>query len=138
MRDAITHTKNKEATGLVLENRISWNTYNRMRKAEGLVTPQKRPPESGSDGEPCRKKRYGDLSTTLQINKLKLLQEAKTWKPDQQINRSQLARKYGIRVSNGIQIIKEYLHQNDISAAKVSLRSSRNMHPSEQKENQFL
>ena len=127
MRDAITRTKNEEATGLVLENRISWNTYNRLRKAEGLVTPQKRPPESGTDGEPCRKKRYGDLSATLQINKLKLLQEAQTWKPDQQINWSQLARKYGIMVSNGGQIIKEYLHQNDISAAKVSQRPSRIM-----------
>ena len=37
MRDAIMQQK-EEASGLVLENRVSWSTYNKLRKAEGLAT----------------------------------------------------------------------------------------------------
>lgn len=71
--------------------------------------------EGGSSGEPRHKKRYGDLSVTLNINKEKLLGEARTWSHDKSINWSQLAREYGI----------QYIWQNDIPAASIQQRSQR-------------
>ena len=41
MRDAIMQQKEEEASGLVLENRVSWSTYNKLRKAEGLAMSRK-------------------------------------------------------------------------------------------------
>ena len=117
----------EEASGLVLENRVSWSTYNKLRKAEGLATSRKRPVENGANGEPSSKRRYGNISTTLQIDTQRVLTEAQAWSPDEQINWSQLAREYGITSPNSRQLIKEFLRENNIPTAKIKQTPSRAM-----------
>ena len=125
MKYAISQQKEDQTSDLVLQNRISWRTYNKLRKAEGLTTPRKRPADGSGEGEPSLKKRCRDLSSTHDIDKEKLLGEARTWLPDRDVNWSELAREYGIQSSNGGQMIKEFLRQNDIPAASIQQRSSR-------------
>ena len=123
VKHVISQQKEDQASDLVLQNRISWRTYNKLRKAECLTTPRKRPAECSGEGEPRHKKRFGDLSITL--DKEKLLGEARTWLPERNVNWSQLAREYGIQSSNGGQKIKKFLWQTDIPAASIQQRSSR-------------
>ena len=59
-------------------------THNKLRMAEGLTTPRKRPADGSGEGEPSLKKRCGDLSSTHDIDKEKLLGEARTWLPCRQ------------------------------------------------------
>ena len=75
INDTIAQKKEEEASDIVLQNRLSWSTYDKLRKAEGLTTP-KRPAQSSAQGEPSQKKRYGELSNT--IDKEKLLQVARS------------------------------------------------------------
>ena len=125
MKEVIAQEKEEQASDLVLQNRISWKTYDKLRKAEGLTATPKRPAQSRAQGEPSQKKRYGNLSCTLSIDKEKLLQEARTWSPDKVINWSQLARDYGMEALNGGQMVKEYLKVHSIPAASIQQRPSR-------------
>ena len=109
VRNAIVKDKEEVACDLVLQNRISWNTYDKMR-SEGMTTP-KRP---AATPVPSRKRKYHNLSETLQIDKDKLLHEAESWPEDKDVNWSQLAREYGLNSPNGGQIIKEFLEQSNI------------------------
>lgn len=59
---------------------------------------------------------------TLDIEKEKLLKEAKAWSPDQNVNWSQLAREYGITLPNGGQLMKE---ENNIPSASIQQRRLR-------------
>ena len=113
VRDAITQEKKKKAKDIVLQNRISWSTYNKLRQTEGLMTTPKRVAESTAEGEPKpKRKRHGCRPDFLNFNKDKLLQEARAWMPTKTINWSKLAREYSIESPNGGQIIKEFLLQN--------------------------
>ena len=67
----------------------------------------------------CQKRKYRILSGTLQIDKDKLLHEARLWPDDKDINWSKLARDYGLNSPNGGQIIKEFLEENNIPAASI-------------------
>ena len=109
----------KEADSLVLGNRISWTTYNKIRTSQGL---QQR---SDSDGPVTKKRKHGCLPTNLEIDKEKLLQEAKTWEAGQSINWSQLGTKYGLQAANRGQVIKEFLADQGIEAAQTNQRSQR-------------
>lgn len=122
MKDAIAREKENQASDIVLQNRISWRTYNKLRKAEGLTTTPKRPAEDSSEGEPSHKKRFAN---NLEIDKEKLLREAQTWSSNEAINWSHLAREYGVYSSNGGQMLKEYLQQHEIPAASIHQRLSR-------------
>ena len=105
-----------------MQNRLSRSTYGKLRKAEGLTTP-KRPAQSSAQGEPSQKKRYGELANT--VDKEKLLEVARSWSPDEDVNWSQLAREYCIKSPNGGQIVKEYLKEKNIPAASIRQRTSR-------------
>ena len=72
MRNAIAKEKEELACNLVFENRLSWRTYDKLRKTEGMTTP-KRPAETQVQR---RKRKYCTLSQTLHIDKEKLLHEA--------------------------------------------------------------
>ena len=61
---------------------VSWSTYIKLRKAEGLAISRKQPAENGANGEPSSKRRYGNLFTTLQIDTQKILTEAQVWSTD--------------------------------------------------------
>ena len=62
------------------------------------------------------------MSKTFDIDREKLSSETKTWSHDKIINLSELARKYGLLSSNSGQMIKEYLHKNEIPAASIRQR----------------
>ena len=97
MKNGIATQKENQASELVLQNRISWRTYDRLRKAEGLATSsRKRLAERINDVEPRTKRRCTNLLNNTVIDKENLLQEAQSWPPDKVINWSQLARYYGL------------------------------------------
>ena len=121
MKNAIAKEKEELACNLVLKNRLSWRTYDKLKKTEGMTTP-KRPAENQVQ---CRKRKYRDLSQTLQIDKEKLLHEAQLWPNDKDVNWSKLARDYGLMSSNGGQMIKEFLEEHSIPAASIYQRPSR-------------
>ena len=121
IKNAIVKDKEELACDLVLQNRISWNTYDKIRKTEGMTTP-KRPATTLVQ---CRKRKYRNLSGTLQIDKDRLLHEARLWPDDKDINWSKLARDYGLNSPNGGQIIKEFLEKNNIPTASIYQRPSR-------------
>ena len=79
IKESITKEKEQQACDIVLQNRMSWSTYDKLRKAEGLTETPKRQAPSCAEGEPRKKKRYGDLANTLDIEKEKLLEEAEAW-----------------------------------------------------------
>ena len=116
---SIAQNKKDKASDLVLQNRMSWRTYDKLRKTEGLVmcTPDKVPQK--------RNRRCGKLDDTLEFDKDKLLSDVKTWPVNKDVNWSHLAREYGIHSPNGGQIIKVYLEEHNIPAASVNQRPSR-------------
>lgn len=54
-----------------------------------------------------------------------LLAEANSWKPDEDINWSQLATKYGLTTKNRGQTFKEFLAESEVPAAQLSQRPTR-------------
>jgi hypothetical protein len=68
------------------------------------------------------KRKYCNLSQTFHIDKEKLLHEAQLWPNDKDVNWSKLARDYGLMSSNGGQMIKEFLEENNIPAASIYQR----------------
>ena len=121
MKNAIAKEKEELTCNFVLQNRLSWRTYDKLRKTEGMSTP-KRPAESLVQ---CRKRKYRNLSQTLQIDKENLLHEAQLWPHDKDVNWSKLARAYWLMSLNGGQMIKEFLEENNIPAASIYQRPSR-------------
>ena len=116
---SISQNKKDKASDLVLQNRMSWRTYDKLRKTEGLVMcAHEKLPEK-------RKRRCGKLVDKLKIDRDKLLSEVKTWPANQNVNWSNLAREYGIHSPNGGQTIKMYLKEHNIPAASVNQRPSR-------------
>ena len=81
----IAKEKEQQGCDIVLKNRLSWSTYGKLRKAEGLTEAPKQQAQSSAEGEPRKKKRYGNLSDTLEIEKEKLLEEAEGWSPDKSV-----------------------------------------------------
>jgi hypothetical protein len=121
MRNAIAKEKEELACNLVVENRSSWRTYDKLRKTEGMTTP-KQPAETQVQR---RKRKYRTLFQTLHVDKEKLLHEAQLWPIDKDVNWSKLARDYGLMSSNGGQMNKEFLEENNIPAASIYQRPCR-------------
>lgn len=113
---------------IVLQNRISWRAFDKIRKTEGLATTPKRSRDAGSTEEtpepqPKRQRRHGSLSVEIDMGKL--LEEASSWSQQEKVNWTQLARKYGLTTANGGQVIKEILYDHKIPAASISQRKTR-------------
>lgn len=126
--------KAENASNLVLQNRISWKMYDKIRTSEGLGGTRKRPAPSTATGEPnAKRRRHGCLPTTLEIDKEKLLAEAASWRPDTKVNWSSLARQYGIQAANGGQMIKEYLQEHNVPVASTPQRPHRSERRSKRK-----
>ena len=111
----------ENAHSLVLGNRISWNSYERIRKSEGLTksNPIKRASDSDETPTPKRKK-HGRKD--LGINIGELLEEARSWEEDEKVNWTQLATKYGLTAG---QEVKELLAEQGIPAACRTERPNR-------------
>lgn len=118
--DSIAKDKAEIACSLVLQNRISWNTYDKMRKSEGLTTPR-RPRVTQTL---CR-----NGSTTTCTKPFKLIKNhcCKKLKHGQKTKTliGQLARNYGLHSPSSGQIIKKFLEQNGIPAASINQRPTR-------------
>ncbi len=133
VRDQIQKDKAGNASKLVLQNRISWKAYDKIRTSESLENTRKRPAPTSPEGEPNAKRRHGCLPSTLEIDKEKLLAEAASWRSDMQVNWSALARQYGIQAANGGQMIKEYLQEHDVPVASTPQRPYRSERRSKRK-----
>lgn len=109
---------NAQGETIVLKNRLSWNSFEKIRQSQGLNMKRKQPLNENG-GEPPKKRKHGCTSANLDINKEQLLHEARMWQPNQHINWSQLGLQYGLNVPNRGQIIKEYLAEQGIPAAHI-------------------
>ena len=114
---------NKEADSLVLQNRLSWETYNKIRTNQGLK--RKQDDDMHVHVPVAKRKKHGCTNENLHIDKQSLLEEARTWEEGQVINWSELGTKYGLVEANRGQIIKEFLAEHGIEAAQARQRSSR-------------
>ena len=109
----------------VMANRISWNTFNKIRTATlSKLNDRKRSTTNEGVPPPKRKKNYSFEEVNL-IDQQSLLHEARSWQPDKSVNWSQLAKKYKILKQNGGQIIKEWLKKQNIPAANRQQREQR-------------
>ena len=100
---------NGQAT--VLQNRISWRKYDKIRQTDTLTsttsTPsRKRAPNTVNDEAPPAKKRYGKKGDKLQLDREKLLTEARQWTENEQTNWSRKASEYGLEGPNRGQILR--------------------------------
>ena len=101
-------------------NRMSWSMYDKVRKTEGLG--KRKSLTDTADSTPKRKK-YSPSEHTF--DKEKLLEEARSWSGEQQINWSKLAREHGLQKRNGGQILKTYLADMNVYAATKNERPNR-------------
>ena len=107
---------------LVMGNRISWSTYDKIRKTDSL---QKKRKGTDMTGNPEKRKKHGTAIDTLSLSTTALLDEAKSWPTTKSVNWSELARSYGLQQKNGGQIIKEYLASYGIAQAINNERPKR-------------
>lgn len=117
IRDDIQKEMDQNGASIVMENRTSWNVFNKIRKKEGLASTPKRKRQDNDDSLPSTKRKcHGCKSENLAINKEELLRKARMWTPEEDVNWSQLAAKYGLITSNRGQVIKEFLKGENIPA----------------------
>ena len=98
----------------MFQNRLSFRKYNRVRLAEAFETPEKAEERTRSETRPSRI--HGTLPEISTFDKDALLDEAKTWIDDQQVNWTQLAGRYGVTGSNRGQKVKEFLESQAVPA----------------------
>ena len=92
-----------------MANRISWSTFNKMRTA--TLTDRKR--RTTNEYMPPPKRKLTNNGSIEEISdQQSVLEEARSWLPEQKVNWSELAKQYGIQKENGGQIIKECLNNN--------------------------
>ena len=92
----------KTAATTVMGNRISWSKFDSIRK-QALCDEVKKTDGTDTQNPP---KKHGCKPEALCVDKENLLQEAQSWSPTQNINWSELARRYGLNKKNGGQCIK--------------------------------
>jgi len=107
-----------------LQNRISWKAFDKMRKTEGLAPTPKRTLEC-APAPPAKHRKHGLIADNIKIDKQQLLVEANTWTPEEKINWSEIASRYGLTSPNRGQIIKEFLREHNIPAAMATERTAR-------------
>jgi len=126
VRNTVQKEMNEKATDMVMATRTSWSSFDRMRHTLGLEDKQKtlerkrkRDESPRSENAPPKKKVHGYTDTHVQslVDTHALLEEAETWLPNQKINWSALATKYGLSTPNRGQTVKEFLAQKGIPAA---------------------
>ena len=112
----------KTAATTVMGNCISWSKFDSIRK-QALCDEVKKTDGTDTHNPP---KEHGCKPEALCVDKENLLQEAQSWSPTQNINWSELARRYGLNKKNGGQCIKEYLKQHNIPSAFLDQTPNRN------------
>ena len=131
-KKAIQESMDSAGLNTVMANRISFRKYDKIRKAESLVTQPSTPPGSQlENGTPSR--RHGSASHLTPENKEALLSEAHGWSDTQKVNWSKLAKKYGVQTPNGGQTIKEILREEGITPARLNDSGNRSSRRSRRK-----
>ena len=111
-KQVLQNEMDKNAATTVMGNRISWSAFDKIRK-QAL---------SNEPNSKNQSKKHGCKPEALE----NLLLEAQSWSPTEEINWSDLARRYGIEKKNGGQCIKEFLKEHDIPAALIDQTPNRN------------
>lgn len=125
IKDDIQKQMDEHGAQTVMQNRISWSVFDKIRKTEGLGVPPKRKQQDDSENTPpTKRKRHGCKQENLAIDTTKLLEEARMWTPEEKVNWSQLATRYSLTSSNRGQVIKEFLKDQHIPAASIVQRVS--------------
>ena len=109
VRDDMQKDKDEHGDWLVMQNRISWNACNRIRKTERLLPHQRENAKEMKIYQLKKKRKHGCNLENLAINADQLLREASTWSPTERINWSKLGEMYGLTTPNRGQVIKEFL-----------------------------
>lgn len=98
VRDDIQKHMDEHGAQTVMQNRISWNAFDKIRKTEGLAgTPKRKLQDDSENTPPTKRKRHGCKQENMAIDTAKLLEEARMLTPEQKVNWSQLAAKYGLK-----------------------------------------
>ena len=100
----------------VLQNRIGWEKFNTFRLQQSYETIQQAQQRVAQQGIKARC--HGVTKENLDIDQVALLQEASTWPSDKEVNWSDLEMRYNLTCLNRGQVIKEFLAENGIPAAK--------------------
>lgn len=102
-----------------MQNRMSWSTFDTVRKSLALEgSSRKREVPDRTASEPKRLKyRYDCIA-----DKEMLLQKATRWSPLEEVQWSDLAKEHRVTKPNGGQIVKLFLSEHDVPAAKVHNR----------------
>ena len=95
---AIESELHKRDHELLFENRLSFRKYNTIRLAEAFESPEEAVDRTASKLSSNRI--HGRSPENLNFDTATLLDEAKTWAPDQQINWTELAGHYGMTGPN--------------------------------------
>ena len=83
IKNTVEKDMNTDSDMLVLQNRISWEKFDNVRKTQGLVNTENRKVDENAEETPSRKRKHGCKSVNLGINRDQLLQEAQSWQPNQ-------------------------------------------------------
>ena len=127
IKQSIQNEMDENGDTLVLRNRISWSAFDKIRKQEGLEMPKDRK-QSNDNCEQTpvpKRKKHGFNAENIPIDTTKLLEEAQSWGPNSRINWTELGAKYGLTIANRGQVIKEFLSQHNIPAARTQQRPNR-------------
>ena len=106
--DTIQKECDENGDSIVLKNRIRKKAFDKTRKTEGLAPTPKRTLEC-APAPPAKHRKHGLMADNIEIDKEQLLVEANMWTPDEKINWSKNASRYGLTSPNRGQIIKEFL-----------------------------
>ena len=124
IRDTIQDDYDENGDAIVMQNRVSWEAFDKIRKTEGLVpTPTQKIGDLSAP--PAKRRKHGLRADSLQMDTEQLLAEANTWSPSETINWSEVGSRYGLTTPNRGQVIKEFLKEQNIPAAKVAQRTAR-------------
>ena len=118
VKHAIESELHKRDHDLLFQNRLSFRKYNSIRLAEAFETSEKAAERTRSKSRPSHRI-HGTSPENVPFDKDALVDEAKTWSDDQQVNWTQLAGRYGVTGSNRGQKVKEFLETQEIPAAMI-------------------
>ena len=116
VKHAIESELHKRDHDLLFQNRLSFKKYNTIRLTEAFETPEEAAERTRYKSR-SSSRIHGTSLVNIPFDKDALLDEAKTWSDDQQVNWTQLAGRHRVTGFNRGQIVKEFLESQAIPAA---------------------
>ena len=122
-KHAIEGELRKRDHDLLFQNRLSFRKYKKIRLGEAFESSEEAANRTKSQSPSSRT--HGSSPDNLGFDTDALLEEAKSWSDDQQVNWTELAKRYGVIGSNCGQVVKEFLHSQAIPAAMTKRHITR-------------